>query len=468
MRGAATIGPMTGDAAPIAVQGMGRDLAAGAGATAGPLRIELQPADFTVAAGGAVPIVANYRDATTIAVDQGKLLLILGGGAARFVVEQLGDRLGLVVSELRERRARQQLHDRFIEVPYRERLELLEYRQGDEHGVAQIAYHEWGVALLPVDERRPFRLVRRADLATVAAEPGLGTVALQLTPRPSANAQPPIDLAALGDQNEKYRRRLVALRDGAATDAATIVAQLLPDAPFQVRQRAASMLVDGSPASPSELAEAWPFVERAVLVDPTFAASYHALIARGTLDGQAPPAWLALAPRQPIVSGTQLQTDPGETDYMSWFFVGLPGNLVAFELVSAGSHATYLFRIVSRAQFQGQPPAALIDQLAQAVYDVSECLVDARFLREMIYLTDAALADPRYTRYRFAIAALPSLQMARWRFVGRLIHRDDASWAAALEDAIKFNGTSRDDAAVWPGGAAAADSDDDGSTQEGG
>ena len=131
MRGAATIGPMTGDAAPIAVQGMGRDLAAGAGATAGPLRIELRPADFTVAAAGAVPIVANYRDATTIAVDQGKLLLILGGGAARFVVEQLGDRLGLVVSELRERRARQQLHDRFIEVPYRERLELLEYRQGD-------------------------------------------------------------------------------------------------------------------------------------------------------------------------------------------------------------------------------------------------------------------------------------------------------------------------------------------------
>ena len=469
-----TSGLMTGDGAPIAAHGMGRDLAAGAtGAVAaagalGPLRSELRPADFTVAAAGAASIVANYRDATTIAVDQGKLLLVLGGGAARFLVEQLGDRLGLVVSELRERRARQMLHDRFIEVPYRERLELVEFEHSEARGVAQIAYHEWGVALLPVDERQPWLLVRRADIATVAADPTNGTVTIRLTPRPGTNPQPPIQLLALGDRNEHHRQQLVALRDGAASDAATLVTQLVPDAPFQARQRAASLLVDGSPAAPSELAEAWPFVERAVLVDPTFAASYHALVARGTIDGQAPPAWLALAPRQPIVPGAQPQTDPGASDSMSWFFVGLPGNLVAFELVSAGSHATYLFRAVPRTDFQGQSPAALVAQLAQAVYDISECLIDARFLREMIYLTDAALADPRYTRYRFAIAALPSLQIARTRFVGRLIHRDDATWSAALDDAIKFNGTSRVDSVVWTGGAAGTDSDDDGATQEGG
>ena len=37
---------------------------------------------------------------------------------------------------------------------------LVEYRAAEEHGVAQIAYHPWGVALLPVDERRPWRLVQ--------------------------------------------------------------------------------------------------------------------------------------------------------------------------------------------------------------------------------------------------------------------------------------------------------------------
>jgi len=455
---------MTGDAAPIAVQGIGRDLVSGA--APGPLRLELRPMDFTVAAAGSAPIVANYRDATTIAVDQGRLLLVLGGGAARFLGEQLGDKLGLLVSELRERRARQMLHDRFIEVPYRDRLELVEYEQAGESGVAQIAYHEWGVALLPIDERRPWRLVRRADMGAVAADPVRGAVTAQLSPRPGASALPPIQLLALGSQNEHHRQQLVALRDGAASDAAVLVARLLPDAPFQARQRASALLVDGRPASQSELADAWPFVERALLVDPTFAASYHALVARATVDGQPAPTWLALAPRQPTVAGATLQTDAGEADYMSWFFIGLPGNLVAFELVSAGSHATYLFRVVSRAQFGGQPAGALMAQLAQAVYDVSECLIDSRFLREMIYLTDSALADPRYLRYRFAIAALPSLQMARWRFVGRLIHTDDASWSAALDDAIRFNSAARDDAAVWPGGAAAAQADDYGPTQE--
>jgi hypothetical protein len=144
---------------------------------------------------------------------------------------------------------------------------------------------------------------------------------------------------------------------------------------------------------------------------------------------------------------------------MSWFLVGLPGNLVAFELVSGGAHATYLYRVLPRADYAGQDPAALTAPLTQAVFDVSECLIDTRFLREPIYLTQEQLTDPRFTRYRFAIAALPTLQAARWRFVGRLIHQDDATWNAALEDAIRFNISTRDDAAVWTGSAGAQETD---------
>jgi hypothetical protein len=163
---------------------------------------------------------------------------------------------------------------------------------------------------------------------------------------------------------------------------------------------------------------------------------------------------------------TAASTDAGESDYYSWFFVALPGNLVAFELVSEGSHATYLYRVVPRAQYRGEAPTELADAVTAAVFDVSECLIDTRFLREPIYLTDSALADPKYTRYRFAIAALPTLRAARWRFVGRLMHRDDASWSASLDDAITFNSATKDDAAVWPGGAVAATDADDAVTEE--
>ncbi len=69
-------------------------------------------------------------------------------------------------------------------------------------------------------------------------------------------------------------------------------------------------------------------------------------------------------------------------------------------------------------------------------------------------LTDEALAAPRSLRYRLALAALPSLADARGRFVARLVHRDDASWAAALADLIAWHTAVRDDGAIWPGRAA--------------
>ena len=75
------------------------------------------------------------------------------------------------------------------------------------------------------------------------------------------------------------------------------------------------------------------------------------------------------------------------------------------------------------------------------MFDISESLIDSRFLREPIYMTDTDLAASDNVRYRFAIAALPSLRAARARFVRRLIHTDDESWAAALDEAIKTEGT---------------------------
>jgi hypothetical protein len=35
--------------------------------------------------------------------------------------------------------------------------------------------------------------------------------------------------------------------------------------------------------------------------------------------------------------------------------------------------------------------------------------------------------------------------------VTRLVHRDEASWKAALDDLISWHAACRDDAAVWPG-----------------
>ncbi len=428
---------------PVVVTGEGREAGTSSGVM--PVRFELGPTDFSVRL-GAQPVTAAYRDLTTLSVDQGRVLLVLGSGpgALRVIAERLGSGLGTLMSEMRERRARQMLADRLIDLSADERIDLLEYAVGEEHGVAQVAHHAWGFVLMPLDERRGWQLVRRADMRGVAADQSAGRVRVERLGRSGLAEASPIELLGLGADAERTRARLAELHEGAPGDAAAIVGALLPGEPIETRRRAAALLLDGRPISPAQLGDAWPAVEKAVLVDPKFAASYAALVQRAGGDG---PRWLALAPRRPL--------DPSE--HNGWFLVGLPGNLLAFELVSEGSHATYLFRVVSRGVYRGQGPAELAAELDAAAFDVSESLIDTRFLREPIYLTSDALAQPDHLRYRLAIAALPSLRAARARFVGRLIHRDDESWSKSLDEAIAWNAATQDDQQVWPGGVAPDD-----------
>ena len=415
-----------GAAGPVAITGEGRDLAA-AGA-ARPVRVELDEAGFSLTLDGSAPIRAGYRDLATIAVDQGRVLLVVGEGRERLLIERLGAALGTLVGELRARRARQQLADRFIDVPPDDAIELVEYRAIDEgqagpaageHGIAQLAYHAWGAALLPLDERSGWRLMRRGRIADVSSDQARGAVSVRMAATGSRPATS-IELVGLGLDAEKVRARLAGLRAQALADAAAIVGTLLPDAPYDLRQRAGSLLVDGQPISAEEFGDGWPTIESAVLSEPTFAASYRALRERA---GAEAPSWLALAPRRPASAD----------DQMAWFFVALPGNLLAFELVSAGAHATYLFRALPAARYAGEGPAQLRGPAMAVVEQVSEALVDARFLREPIHLPAERLSDARYLRYRLAIAALPSLAAAQ-PASSRWIRRPTKRWRAAASE----------------------------------
>jgi hypothetical protein len=247
-----------------------------------------------------------------------------------------------------------------------------------------------------------------------------------------------LTLRGLGPASARFHDRLEKLRDGAFADAAAFVAQLMPDAPFGVRQKASDLLVDGRPTRHDAFGDAgWPVVETAVLGEPTFAQSYESLCSTA---GPVAPRWVAMSPEA-----------PGGTVPKIWFLIALPGNLVAMELVTAGAHATYFFRVMPRAQYQGEPPEKLGIAAEQAVRDISEALVDCRFLREPMALPADQLRLPKYLRYRLALAVLPSLAWARGRFVARIVHRDPASWSAAVADLVRWHATARDETAEWPG-----------------
>ena len=399
---------------------------------------------FTVAVAGSAAWSASYRDLGAVMVDGGIVMIQLGAGAGaeRWLFERFGALTGKLVLGLRDGRLRRRLADGLVETDPDDEIDLVEYESGAEAGIAQLLYHGRGVVLAPVDDRVAWLRIRRADIGSVDLQAAVGGLAIgsagrSLSPVPGGG--PALRLLRLGPTAVKHGQRWAALRDGAASDASAIVAGLIPDAPVALRRAASAVLLEGRPATPETLGEAWTPLETAVLGHPPFDESYRALREIG--GGETAPRWLVTAPERPgAVEEPRL-----------WFFVGLPGNLVAMELVSAGSHATYLFRVVPRAAFQGSLPAGA---LATAVADVSEALIDARFLREPMALPAARLAEPDGLRYRLALAALPSLAAARARFVARIVHRDPESWRGAIDGLAAWHGTARDDDAEWPGRAA--------------
>ena len=414
---------------------------------AAPASVILAPDGFSIAVTGAPPVAAGYRDAVAVTVDAGAVRVRLGQGpgAETWLLERFGTQTGALARGLREGRLRHRLTDGLVELEADAEVDLVEYEAPGESGVGQLVYHDRGVVLAPVDERHPWKRVRRADIGAVAAEPTVGGMRVDSAGRSLAAGSagaPALRLLRMGAVSTRHAQRWNALRDGAAADAAAIVTALIPEAPYAARATAAARLLDGRPVGAVALGEAWAPLERAVLGVPPFDESYRALRAAG--GGDAAARWLAAAPERP---------GSPETPKL-WFLVGLPGNLVAMELVSEGAHATYLFRVVPRVAFPGSLPAGALES---AVADVSEALIDARFLREPTALPAARLAEADALRYRLALAALPSLATARARFVARLVHRDADSWGAALRDVIAWHGAARDDAAEWPGRAVQED-----------
>jgi hypothetical protein len=424
------------------------------GGDARPATVTLGVDGFSVALGDEVPWPGAYRDVTQVLVDGGTALVQLGAGphAERWLFERFGPRLGALVRGLRDGRLRQWLSDGLIEADASMPVDLVEFSAGGSAGVAQLLYHDRGVAFAPLDEGLPRFRVRRSDIGAVTAILESGRLQVAGVDGPLARGRAMVDdvgqatglegleLLGLGASATSHRRRWSALRDAAAADMAGIVASLVPDLPFEQRRLIESTAREGRPVDAATLGDAWAPLEAAVLGEPDFAASYRALVTAA--GGRAAPRWLALAPDAPG------RTEPPR----AWFLVGLPGNLVALELVSAGAHATYCFRVEPRAAYGGGEHAP--EALLRAVLDVSEALLDARFLREPLAIPDARLVEPRHLRYRLALRALPGLATARARFVARIAHRDQESWAEAVRDLVAWHGSVRDEGAEWPGRAA--------------
>ena len=145
-----------------------------------------------------------------------------------------------------------------------------------------------------------------------------------------------------------------------------------------------------------------------------------------------------------------------------WFLVPIYGavekgygNAVAMEATEATGEestgkATYFFRMVSRRDFPTlKIPDQLDGEVDKLIKTMNRCMLDINFRREPIYLPDERLDEPDYVKYRIALQKIPSLQLLRNLYIGRVIHASPEQWKNDVMELLKFNTTTLDESSKW-------------------
>ena len=128
-----------------------------------------------------------------------------------------------------------------------------------------------------------------------------------------------------------------------------------------------------------------------------------------------------------------------------------------------GGRATYVFRIIDRAQFAegyksggGKQSGRLNDAIDSEYNDfikkINSCMLAINFRREPIYFTDEQLKDNKNISYRYAVAMIPELAWLRDNFIGRIIHKDISEWQDDFKELIAFNMNSADNSVKFKKG----------------
>lgn len=134
-------------------------------------------------------------------------------------------------------------------------------------------------------------------------------------------------------------------------------------------------------------------------------------------------------------------------DY-AWFLVPLKNNnAIAMEASSEGGSgkATYFFRLVAPLEFEAKKND-LDREVQKTAAAVQKCVRRINFRREPIYLPEEKLQDPKYWKYKFALAQIPELRFLREIFIGRALHRSPEIWRKDVQKLLEFNAAAKDGA----------------------
>lgn len=255
-------------------------------------------------------------------------------------------------------------------------------------------------------------------------------------------------LSKMGREHDTLVRSLSEAMTALALKVQAILRELAPGAGPAVLRRAAQLLKEGRAARRADIEALSPDLW-AQLVEHLSAAGVREEYDFLTSLGQA----------DQVSIGIKRGLMGDLTGEYVWFLVPIysedparPGNAIVMEASGGegGGRATYVFRMLSRAEYARPHGLAELQAAAdRCLASINRCMQAVNFRREPIYLPERRLAEPEYARYRYALRKLPALRELRRLFVGRVAHSTPAQWQGDIMDLLRFNVSVQDDQATW-------------------
>lgn len=407
--------------------------ASGSETTQGRGRVTLDAESLTVLPELGEPLYVTYRDVEDVKAAEHRIELPLASGET-LTLSHLGYTYEDVLRSLRALRGEVLLRDLLMH----ETLHMGELR-GDvaatdddgatrDLGRCELRLYETGLVVIPHSDaplRVPFAEIDGARVvghAVMLDAEELGT----LTFSKMGRLLDPFVKALSDTMNDLSVRTQQSLKD------------LLPASDPATIRRTARFLRDGKAAQRSDIEsvspELWTELER-TLDKAGMAAEYEVLASLGV--------------RERICIGIKRGLMGDLTGDYIWFLVPIhrtgsdaPGSAIAMEagmLGGSSRRATYFFRLAAGSS--PVDPTALELEIDATIRRVNRCMLAINFRREPLYLPEERLREPRYEKYRHAIAAIPELRELRRLFLGRVFHRDSEQWQADVVDLLRFSVT---------------------------
>ena len=307
-----------------------------------------------------------------------------------------------------------------------------------QRGKCEPRLYETGIVLMP--EKGELTRIPYSDISELRAEDYTFAI--------TSESGEKVILSRMGSQFDSFRKIISDSINGLALKVQSSLKELFPEADPTIIRKAARFMKEGKAARRSDIEslspELWKRLE--MKLEAVGLKEEYGFLR-------------SLAQQDKICIGFKRGLLGDLTGDYIWFLIPIystssqePGNAVAMEAASedGGGKATYFFWIVSRKDY---PKLKNIQDMHREVDNfikvINRCMLAINFRREPIYLSDEKLADPQYTRYRFAIQKLPALQTLRRLFIGRVIHSSPEQWKQDVAELLKFNVTTLDDTVRW-------------------